>query len=173
MKKNWYAVYTKLNCELKVIAQLNRKKIETSCPVNSVSNNTGFRKRWITVPLFQSIVFVYISEEEMAIVKQTTDVLNFLYWLGTPAIISNEEVKNIERFTSDYTHIRIEKTIVNPYAPIQIISHKDLSNSNVSSSYTFIKMLLPSLGYSIIASVETATFKVFDSLTNKKRKLVS
>ena len=78
MKKNWYAVYTKLNCELKVTAQLNRKKIDNYCPLNSTSINSGFRKRWNNMPLFKSIVFVYISDQEMVNVKQTNDVLNFL-----------------------------------------------------------------------------------------------
>lgn len=170
MKKNWYAIYTKLNCELKVIAQLNRKKIENYCPLNSISNNTGFRKKWNNMPLFKSIVFVYISDGEMLIVKQTTDILNFLYWLGSPAVINNEEVKNIERFTSDYTNIITEKMIVNPYAALQIISHIDLINTDVSSKSTLIKMLLPSLGFAIMASVDSSTFKVFDSF--KKGQLV-
>lgn len=171
MKKNWYAVYTKLNCEAKVIAQLNRKKIENYCPLNSTNSNSGFRKRWNNIPLFKSIVFVYISNEEMLVVKQTTDVLNFLYWLGSPAIINNEEVKNIERFTSDYTHIITEKMTVNPYAALQIISHIDIINTNDSYKSTSIKMLLPSLGFSIMASVNSSTFKLFDSIA--KGQLVS
>ena len=165
MKKNWYAVYTKINCELKVIAQLNRKRIENYCPLNNISSNSGFRKRWSNMPLFKSIVFVYISDDEMRIVKQTTDVLNFLYWLGAPAIINNEEVKNIERFTSDYTHIITEKMTVNPYAALQIISHIDIISTSTSYKSTCIKMLLPSLGFSIMASVDSSTFKVFDSIT--------
>ena len=164
MKKNWYAVYTKLNCELKVIAQFNRKKINNYCPLNSTSSNSGFRKRWNNMPLFKSIVFVYISDQEMVNVKQTTDVLNFLYWLGSPAVINNEEIKNIERFTSDYTHIITEKMTVNPYATLQIISNIDLINTNVSYKSTSIKMLLPSLGFSIMACVESSTFKLFDSI---------
>ncbi len=171
MKKNWYAVYTKLNCELRVTAQLNRKKIENFCPVNNVSNNTGYRKKWNSIPLFQSLVFVYVSETEMSVVKQTSDVLNFLYWLGTPAIICSDEIKNIERFANDYNHIKIERVAVNPYATSQITSysHKD----SMSSSHTVVKMLLPCLGYTIMASVETATIKVFDPLSGNKRSMAS
>jgi len=174
MKQSWYAVYTKLNCELKVTAHLNRKKIKNFCPVNNITNNTGFKKIWNAVPLFQSFVFVYIAEEEMQVVKQTNDVINFLFWLGKPAIISNEEVKSIERFTTNYANIGIEKTAVNLHAALQITSepHIGITNNSMSAKYTLVKMLLPSLGYSIMASVETTTFKEFDSVANAKRNLV-
>jgi transcriptional antiterminator NusG len=174
MKKNWYAVYTKLHCELKVTAQLNKKKIENFCPLNNVINNTGYRKKWNSVPLFKALVFVHITEQELNIVKQTNDVLNCLFWLRGPAIISNEEIKNIERFTNDYNHIKVEKAPVNPGATLQITSHshKEFIN-NVSSNHTVVKMLLPSLGYTIIGAVETAAIKVFDSMSENKRSMVS
>lgn len=167
MKKNWHAVYTKLNCELRVTAQLNRKKIENFCPVNNVSSNTGYRKKWTSIPLFQSLVFVYVSETEMSAVKQTGDILNFLYWLGVPAVISIDEIENIERFANDYNHIKIEKSAVNPCAASQITSYSQ--KDNMSSSHTVVKMLLPSLGFTIMASVETATIKVFNPRTGNKR----
>jgi transcriptional antiterminator NusG len=171
MKKNWHAVYTKLNCELRVTAQLNRKKIENFCPVNNVSNNTGYRKKWTSIPLFQSLVFVYVSETEMSAVKQTGDILNFLYWLGVPAVISIDEIENIERFANDYNHIKIEKSAVNPCAASQITSYSQ--KDNMSSSHTVVKMLLPSLGFTIMASVETATIKVFNPMTGNKRTQMS
>lgn len=171
MKKNWHAVYTKLNCEFRVTAQLNRKKIENFCPVNNVGNNLGYRKKWNSIPLFQSLVFVYVSETEMSAVKQTGDILNFLYWLGAPAIISNDEIKNIQRFTNDYNHIKIEKIAVNPYAALQVTSHSHKDSS--ATGQIVVKMSLPSLGYAIAATVETGTIKVLDPSTGNKRSLVS
>jgi hypothetical protein len=167
MKKNWYAVYTKLNCELRVSAQLNRKKIENICPVNNVSVSTGFKKKWAAVPLFQSMVFVHISIAEIALVKQTSDVVNFLYWLGEPAQISDEEIRNLERFANDYNHIKIEKTAVNPQLHSQITSysHKD----SITTGHTLVKMSLPSLGFLLMALIDMATVKVIDPLLEDNR----
>ncbi|MDN3655844.1 transcription termination/antitermination NusG family protein [Ferruginibacter paludis] len=167
MKKNWYAVYTKLNCELRVSSQLSRKKIENLCPVNNLSVNTGFKRRWTAVPLFQQLVFVRITEAEMQLVKQTGDVVNFLFWLGGPAQISDEEIRNLERFANDYNQIKIEKTTVNPQLQSQITSysHKD----NMSAGHTVVKMLLPSLGFLLMALIETATVKVIDPLAEENK----
>jgi transcription antitermination factor NusG len=174
MKKNWYVVYTKLNCELKVTAQLNKKKIENYCPFNKVSNNSGYKKQWNSVPLFKALVFIRITEQELNIVKQYNDVLNYLFWLEAPAIISNEEIRNIERFTNDYNHIKVEKAIVDPHASAQIISHshKEYIN-NLYSNHAVVKMLLPSLGYTIIGSVKISSTKVLDSLSGNKRSMAS
>jgi len=160
MKKNWYAVYTKLNCELRVSAQLNRKKIENLCPVNNVSLSTGFKKRWTAVPLFQSLVFVHISEAEIELVKQAGDVVNFLYWLGAPARVSDEEIRNLERFANDYNHIKLEKTTVNPQLQTQITSYSH--KEGPSGGYTLVKMSLPSLGFLLMAMIDIATVKVID-----------
>jgi transcription antitermination factor NusG len=168
MKKNWYAVYTKLNCELRVSAQLSRKKIENFCPVNHISLNTGFKRKWTTVPLFQSLVFVRITEAEIQLVKQTSDTVNFLFWLGEPAQISDEEIRNLDRFTNDYNHIKIEKTAVNPQLHSQITSysHKD----TVSASQTVVKMLLPSLGFLLMALIDTATVRVIEPVIEGNKR---
>ena len=47
-------------------------------------------------PLFPSYVFVRLHENEVANVSQTDGVSNFLFWLGKPAIIRNEEVEEIK-----------------------------------------------------------------------------
>lgn len=174
MKKNWYVVYTKINCELKVVSHLTKKKIESFCPMNDVPNNTGCKKKWITIPLFQSIVFVNISKSEIHFVKQTNEVFDFFYWLGAPAVISHEEIKNLKCFTNDYSDMRLEKIPVDQLGATQItmIPHAGNFIQNVSSKQTFVKMILPSLGYSIIASVELSMNNVFDLAADFKIRSV-
>ena len=170
MKKQWYAVYTKPNCELRVSAQLNRKKIDSVCPLNNIAVSNGFKKRWNSVPLFPQLVFVHVAETDLETVKHTSDVLSFLYWLGAPAVINNDDVKNLERFANDYNQIRTEKTIVNPAIGSQITSHT--YEDNLALNQTMVQMSIPAFGYIISAVVETATTKVLDPISPAKASLV-
>lgn len=173
MKKNWYAVYTKLNCEFKVAAQLHKKKITSFCPVNSTTNS-GLRKKNNLFPLFESVVFVQMDEVEMNLLRELNGIVNFLYWQGKPAIISNEEIKNIERFANHYQFIEVKRIAVSPHTALEILTEPnlDITKNNISGKYTTVKMKLPSLGYCIMASIETSTLKIFDPVSIKKNVVV-
>src|SRR5689334_11827491 len=112
MKKNWYAVYTKPRCEKKVSALLSKKKIENYLPLNRVST-PGDRRKVNLEPLFPSYVFVNITELEMATIRQNSDVINFVYWLGRPAVIKDVEVESIQHFLNEHSDVVLEKTAVN------------------------------------------------------------
>jgi transcription antitermination factor NusG len=96
--KNWFAIYTKPRWEKKVDSILLRKGIESWCPVQKVQRQWSDRKKIIVDPVFKSYVFVRISDEERLQVLQTNGVLNFVYYLGKPAIIRDEEVANVKLY---------------------------------------------------------------------------
>ncbi|MEO7049924.1 MAG: transcription termination/antitermination NusG family protein, partial [Ferruginibacter sp.] len=92
MKKTWYAVYTKSRCEKKVASLLAKKKVEHYCPLNRVVKQWSDRRKLVFEPLFTSYVFVKATDAEMATIRQTNDVINFVYWLGRPAVIKDTEI---------------------------------------------------------------------------------
>ncbi|MCK7558014.1 UpxY family transcription antiterminator [Chitinophaga sedimenti] len=94
----WYAVYTKSRCEKKVAALLARKQLECYCPMNEVESQWSDRRKIVQEPLFKSYVFVRIPERLMSVVRQTEGVVNFVYWLGRPAVISDPEIDMMRRF---------------------------------------------------------------------------
>ncbi len=49
----------------------------------------------------------------MQIIRQTEGVINFLYWLGKPAVIRDEEIAAMKKFVNDFEFIKLEKTAVN------------------------------------------------------------
>ena len=59
------------------------------------------RKKIIEDPLFKSYVFVRIDVKERSDVLMTDGVLNFVYYLGKPAVIRDEEVNNIKMYLSE------------------------------------------------------------------------
>lgn len=108
-EKKWYALYTKPKWEKKVDSLLIRKSIESWCPVQIVERQWTDRKKKIEDPLFKSYVFVHISEDERVKVLQTDGVLNFVHYLGKPAIIKDEEIALIKQYL-EAENIKLEIT---------------------------------------------------------------
>jgi transcription antitermination factor NusG len=97
-EKKWLAIYTKPRWEKKVHGTLVHKQIESWCPLQKVTRQWSDRKKIIEDPIFKSYVFVHITDDERLRVLQTEGVLNFVYYLGKPAIIKDEEVANIKSY---------------------------------------------------------------------------
>lgn len=158
MNKSWYAVYTKPQCEKKVAALLSKKKIENFCPFNRITSVQGNRRKMSYETLFPSFVFVYISSNEMEMVRQTSDVLNFVYWLGKPAEIKAPEIEYISHFASSYYDITLEKIAVsNGVIRVSNEPHIDMTNGSVSLKVNRIRVSLPSLGFALVAEAEKMT----------------
>jgi len=156
MIRNWYAVYTKTQQEQKVTAALAKKGINAYCPLTRVGVYRGFGKKINLQPLLPSFVFVHITENEFAAVRQSSDVINFMYWLGRPAIIAATEIKGIQLFTATHQNLKVEKTAIirNATAPVAEKIIEQSFNGLSGTQKTFVKLSLPSLGYILVA--ETA-----------------
>ncbi len=73
-------------------------------------------------PLFKSYVFVRISEEEKTPVRMTNGVINFVYWLGKPAIIKEGEIETIRRFLNEYENIEVKQVEMRPGGKVVVES---------------------------------------------------
>ncbi|MEO6683149.1 MAG: UpxY family transcription antiterminator [Ginsengibacter sp.] len=156
MQKNWYLVYTKPKCEKKVSALLTKKKIENFCPQNRKQIQQIRKNKLVIEPLFNSYVFVRISEEKILDVKQLENVLNLVYWKGVPAIIKDEEINIIMNFINDHQNIRIEKTSVDVEDSPKVVDPPAYSIDGhiLTLKNTSVKVNLPSLGYILIAEID-------------------
>ncbi len=101
LEKKWYAVYTKPRWEKKIDTRLIKKGIESWCPLQKVERQWSDRKKIVEDPLFKSYVFVRIDVTERSNVLMTDGVLNFVYYLGKPAVIRDAEVNNIKMYLSE------------------------------------------------------------------------
>ncbi len=99
--KYWYAIYTKPRWEKKVNTVLERKGVEVWCPLQKVRKQWSDRKKIVEEPLFKSYVFVRINNTERTNVLMTDGVLNFVYYVGKPAIIRDEEIEVIKKYLSE------------------------------------------------------------------------
>ncbi len=155
MQKNWYVLYTKPQCEKKVSTFLTKKRVENFIPLVSSTTTNTRRSKVVNKPLFKSLVFVYISENDKMLIKDADGVINFLYWLGKPAVINDTEVSTLKDFTTNYSDISLEKLPVNSKVVEKSIfrSSYEIEGNLVAIKNKTIKVNLPSLGYSMIANL--------------------
>jgi len=107
LEKNWLVIYTRPNWEKKVHQLLLTIGIESYCPIRLEEHTWADRKKMVSVPVFNSYVFVKINRHEESIVRQTLGVINFVYYLGRPAVVRDSEIEDIQRFLNDYPDLEI------------------------------------------------------------------
>lgn len=157
MQKNWYAVYTKPNCEKKVFRTLNKLGIEAFFPLNYKRYPTFLRGNFVPEPLFKSFIFLRAEENQVInLSKQVKGVLSLLYWLGQPATIDNDDINAIREFATNYKDIALERLDVNLKNNEGFIDNMLLTMDGkiLMIKNRTIKINLPSLGYTLIAQVE-------------------
>lgn len=156
MQKNWYAIYTKPQCEKKIAALFSRWKIENVCPLNYVKTNVSWSHKLHYKPLFTSYVFVRISSDQIERLRKVEGVVNFLHWLGKPAIIKEEEIQAMKEFTNNYQDIKLERTKVNINDSVRVIDDPSyrIEGKFISVKSKFLKVTLPSMGYTLVAQME-------------------
>ena len=152
----WFAVYTKPRWEKKVADLLTKKKIENYCPLNRVQRQWSDRKKIILEPLFTSYVFVRISESNQLAIRQTEGILNFVYWLGKPALIREEEILAIKLFLKEHDNVKIEKVLLSENDRVRVLSGPLMlrEGSILEVMNKTVKVMLPTLGYTLVAELD-------------------
>lgn len=158
MQKNWYLVYTKPKCEKKVAAALTKRKIESFCPQNRKQVQHLRKSKLVYEPLFCSYIFVYTEEINISMISGAENVLNLVYWKGKPAIITDGEIELIRGFIKDFQQIKLEKIKVNPEEKARILNRPTyiMDGNILSLKNKSIRATLPSLGFNMVAELESA-----------------
>ena len=101
-ERKWLAIYTKPRSEKKVAERLTKLGIDVYCPTYTTLRQWSDRKKKVTLPVFSSYVFVKVLEKERQIVLQDQGVMSFVFWLGKPAVIQEEEIKHLKIFLGEH-----------------------------------------------------------------------
>jgi transcription antitermination factor NusG len=163
--KNWYVVYTRSRCEKKVNSILSKRGVESYCPLNRCHKKWADRNKIVLEPLFKSYVFIKVTTKEIVSVKQmTSDIVNVVYWLGSPAIIREDEIVNIQLFLGEYQNVKIEKREVRVNDRIKIIQGPLMNTVGKIGEVrkNIVKVLIPSLGYMLTAEVKISNVEIID-----------
>lgn len=179
-QKKWYVVYTRSKWEKKVADLLSKKAIENYCPLTKVVKQWADRKKTVEEPLFNSYVFVHATELEHLYIQQTDGIVNFVFWLGKPAVVKDEEIEVIKRYMNESYSVTLEKINVNVNDTVRITNGPLMQQEGnvLEVQGKSLKIFLPSIGYAIIA-VETKHIevvkkpvKIFSNLKNKSKELL-
>ncbi|MEM0542030.1 UpxY family transcription antiterminator [Flavobacterium sp. j3] len=94
----WFALYTKPRFEKKVTERLEKMGIPVYCPMVTQLKQWSDRKKKVTVPVLPSYVFVQLDHQFRDTVFAVDGIVRYVYWLGQPAIIRDEEIQNLKDF---------------------------------------------------------------------------
>lgn len=104
---NWYVVYTKPKWEKKVASQLILKGINCYCPLKTHIRQWSDRKKKVEIPVFNSYVFVQIEDINRNKIFEVTGAVRYLFWLGKPAVVRDEEINVLKKWLSSPEDIEI------------------------------------------------------------------
>lgn len=151
----WYALYTRSRAEKKVAETLMRKQVECYCPLNQVEKRWSDRRKIVEEPLFSSYVFVRIPERMKSVVREVEGVVNFVYWLGKPAVIQAQEIELIKSFLRDHKQVTLEKVPIRQNDMVEITAGPLMHHRGriIEVSRNKVKAVLSSLGYAMIATL--------------------
>lgn len=94
----WYVLYTKSRAEKQVSDRLEKVGIQTYLPTHRVLRQWSDRKKWVTVPLFNSYLFVHLNnDKDYLSVLQERGAAWFVNFAGKPAIIREEDLLTLQQ----------------------------------------------------------------------------
>jgi len=162
--KKWFAIYTRPRWEKKVHKLLEEKGIECYCPLNKVHRKWSDRIKIVEEPLFKSYVFVKVSEEEKTPVRMTDGVVNFIYWLGKPAIIREKEIETIKRFLNDHHNVEVRSVDIKAGKKVIVESGILMGKEGTVKKvmHKKVEVLIESIGFVLSAYIDKSKITIIE-----------
>jgi len=112
-EKKWMVVYTRSKWEKRSHYLLGMQGIESFCPLISTRRKWADRVKIVTLPLFNSYLFVHITAKQKLQVLETGGVVNFVNYCQQPAIVPAADIARI-------------RTVIDEYDGVELLSIKQL-----------------------------------------------
>ncbi|WP_245224704.1 UpxY family transcription antiterminator [Pseudozobellia sp. WGM2] len=103
MMEQWYVLQVRPGYEKKVAEKLKNLKMEVYCPLLKQVRIWSDRKKTIETPLIRSYVFIRCEEQERTIAFSVPGVVRYLFWLGKPAKVRDEEIRVLKDWMENDT----------------------------------------------------------------------
>ena len=92
----WHVLYTKPRHEIKALERLAQNGFEVYCPMKTTLKQWSDRKKKVSEPLLPSYIFIKTTEKDRATPLKDPSVLNYIFWLGKPAIVRDKEIDTLK-----------------------------------------------------------------------------
>ena len=151
--KHWYVVYTKPRWEKKVAELLTNARIENYCPLNKVTRQWSDREKIVLEPFFKSYVFVCVSESQKWAVMKFPGVVNYIHWLGKPAVVPKAEIDLIKSFLDTHERVLLKRLNIEAGQKVKVTRgvFSNLEGTVVALRGKQVQIEIPSLGIALIA----------------------
>ncbi len=144
----WFVLYTKANFEIKVAQGIKDLGIKSYCPVFTQIKQYSDRKKKVEKPLLPSYVLVQLSEQDRPKVFSIPGVVCYLFWLGKPAEVREEEIALLKRnLNGNYDEVLISKLTKGEKYDIPFGPFKGQKGRVLNVSKNKLRFELPSLGF--------------------------
>lgn len=151
----WFVIYTKPQFEIKVEKTLQNIGIRAYCPVYNQIKQYSDRKKKVVKPLLRSYVLVNINDKDRDKVFSVPGVVRYLFWLGKPATVREEEIELMKNnLSGTYESIKITELKKGDVYNIKEGPFKGQVGKVVNLFKKRIKLELPSLG--MLVTLKTA-----------------
>jgi len=151
----WFVLYTKPQFEIKVAEALQKIGVRAYCPVYTQLKQYSDRKKKVIKPLLRSYVLVKIEDKDRDQVFEIPGVVRYVYWLGKPAIVREDEIVLMENNLSGiYESISVSTLEKGAAYTIPEGPFKGLSGKVVHLDHNKMQLELPSLG--MLVTLKTA-----------------
>ena len=153
----WFVLYTKPNYELKVAQGINTLGINAYCPTYMQIKHYSDRKKKVQKPLLPSYVLVQLSEQDRPKVFAIPGVVRYLFWLGKPAVVREEEITLLKKnLAGVFDEAMISKMSVGKEYTIPSGPFKGQTGNVIDVLKNKLRLELPSLGLFVTLSRATA-----------------
>jgi transcription antitermination factor NusG len=157
----WLAVYTRLNHERSVEKSLQDQRIEAYVPTIKTLRSWSDRQKWIETPLFQSYVFVRISNMEYHRVLQVPSVLHYICFGGRAAVIPDQQIDMVKRILKESIECQMACHDIGPGDMVQITKGPLIGYQGEvvqSNGHHYVVLRIEQLSYSILVKIERSMF---------------
>ncbi|MFM2265117.1 MAG: hypothetical protein RLZ77_535 [Bacteroidota bacterium] len=152
----WFVLYTQPRNEKKVAERLEKLGITAYCPMTIQVRQWSDRKKKVEVPLLNSYVFVHLEEADRKLVFEVPGIVRYLFWLGEPAIVRDEEIKTLQNWLSlDFAELKVKALKPGDTIMLKEGAFKNQEARIKTISKNKMQLVLTSLG--ILVTLTTAT----------------
>ena len=143
----WFVLYTKHNFELRVAEGIIAIGIQAYCPTFTQIKQYSDRKKKVQKPLLPSYVLVQLSEQDRPKVFAIPGVVRYLFWLGKPAVVREEEIALLRNnFKGVFDDVKISKLSIGKEYTIPSGPLKGQKGTVLDVLKNTLRLELPSLG---------------------------
>jgi len=143
----WFVLYTKHNFELRVAEGVIAIGIQAYCPTFTQIKQYSDRKKKVQKPLLPSYVLVQLSEQDRPKVFAIPGVVRYLFWLGKPAVVREEEIELLRNnLKGVFDDVKISKLSIGKEYTIPSGPLKGQKGTVLDVLKNTLRLELPSLG---------------------------